>query len=67
LKLATVLGELVTLLEAPGVGYAVVGRLAASALGEARFTRDTNVALGVNNDDEAENSASTDSFKKAMS
>jgi hypothetical protein len=55
LKLATVLGELVTLLETQGVGYAVVGGLAASALGEARFTRDIDVALMVNNDEEAEN------------
>lgn len=55
MKLATVLGELVALLEAQGIGYAVVGGLAASALGEARFTRDIDVALMVNNDDEAEN------------
>jgi Nucleotidyl transferase AbiEii toxin, Type IV TA system len=55
LKLATVLGELVTLLEAQGVGYAVVGGLAASSHGEARFTRDIDVTLMVNNDEEAEN------------
>jgi hypothetical protein len=55
LKLAIVLGELVTLLEAQGVGYAVVGGLAASARGEARFTRDIDVAIVVNGDEEEEN------------
>jgi hypothetical protein len=40
LKLARVLGELVARLDAHGVAYAVVGGLAASARGEARFTRD---------------------------
>jgi len=37
LKLARVLGELADLLDAQGTPYAVVGGLAASALGEARF------------------------------
>jgi hypothetical protein len=54
LKLARVLGELVALLEAQGMPYAVVGGLAASAHGEARFTRDIDVALMVDNDDQAE-------------
>ena len=36
------------------MAYAVVGGLAASARGEARFTRDIDVAVMVDNDDEAE-------------
>jgi hypothetical protein len=54
LKLARVLGELAALLEGQGTPYAVVGGLAASARGEARFTRDIDVALMVDNDDQAE-------------
>lgn len=54
MKLARVLGELVALLEGQGTPYAVVGGLAASARGEARFTRDIDVALMVANDDQAE-------------
>ncbi len=54
MKLAHVLRELVTLLEAQQMPYAVVGGLAASAHGEARFTRDIDLALLVNNDEEAE-------------
>jgi hypothetical protein len=53
-KLARVLGELGRELELNGVAYAVVGGLAASARGEARFTRDIDVALPVDNDEQAE-------------
>jgi len=54
LKLARVLSELVARLDAHGVAYAVVGGLAASARGEARFTRDIDVAVMVDNDEQAE-------------
>ncbi|MGC4067907.1 MAG: nucleotidyl transferase AbiEii/AbiGii toxin family protein [Polyangiaceae bacterium] len=54
MKLANVLGELAALLEARAMPYAVVGGLAASARGEARFTRDIDVALMVATDEEAE-------------
>ena len=53
MKLARVLGELVAVLNVQGMPYAVVGGLAASALGEARFTRDIDVAIRVNGDEEA--------------
>jgi hypothetical protein len=54
MKLATILGELVSELEAQGVPYAVVGGLAASARGETRFTRDIDVAVLVDDDEQAE-------------
>lgn len=53
MRLAGALGGLVALLDTHGLTYAVVGGLAASAHGEARFTRDIDVALMVENDAEA--------------
>ena len=54
MKLAQVLGELARELESLRIAYAVVGGLAASARGEARFTRDIDVALLVDDDAQAE-------------
>jgi hypothetical protein len=55
LKLAAALGDLVRELTEEGVRFAVVGGLAASARGEARFTRDIDVAVAVPDDAQAEN------------
>jgi hypothetical protein len=54
LKLGEALTNLVRELGVLGVEYAVVGGLAASALGEVRFTRDVDVAVAVRGDQEAE-------------
>jgi Nucleotidyl transferase AbiEii toxin, Type IV TA system len=54
LKLAEALLSLVQRLEGHGVRFAVVGGLAASARGEARFTRDVDVATAVDTDEDAE-------------
>jgi len=54
LKLAEALREIVTHLTEDGVEFAVVGGLAASAQGEARFTRDIDLAVSVVDDEQAE-------------
>jgi hypothetical protein len=54
MKLAAALAALGRELEARGTPYALVGGIAASARGEARFTRDIDVAVVVSGDDEAE-------------
>jgi Nucleotidyl transferase AbiEii toxin, Type IV TA system len=54
LKLARALSGLTRALEAQGLRFAVVGGLAASARGEARFTRDVDVAILVGTDPDAE-------------
>ncbi len=54
MKLAEALRDLVTHLTEDGVEFAVVGGLAASAQGEARFTRDVDLAVSVANDEQAE-------------
>ena len=53
-KLAETLLRLARNLDATELRWAVVGGLAASARGEARFTRDVDVAIAVTGDDEAE-------------
>ncbi len=55
MKLADALAVLAHALEAKGYHYALVGGLAASARGEARFTRDIDVAVLVSDDAQAEN------------
>jgi hypothetical protein len=54
MKLAEALKELAQQLEAVGAQFAIIGGLAASARGEARFTRDIDVAVAVDNDEQAE-------------
>lgn len=54
MKLRETLVELVGQLEAARVGFAVVGGLAASARGEAGFTRDIDIVVAVSNDAGAE-------------
>lgn len=54
MKLAEALRELVTHLREDGIQFAVVGGLAASAQGEARFTRDVDIAVSVADDEQAE-------------
>jgi len=54
LKLRSTLADLAGQLNATGAGFAVVGGLAASARGEARFTRDIDVVVAVSSDSEAE-------------
>jgi hypothetical protein len=53
-KLAEALRDLVTHLTEEGIEFAVVGGLAASAQGEARFTRDVDLAVSVSDDEQAE-------------
>ena len=54
MKLAAALADLVDRLSSAGAKFAVVGGLAASARGEARFTRDIDIVVAVSSDDEAE-------------
>lgn len=54
MKLADALAALTHELEARGYTYALVGGIAASARGEARFTRDIDVAVRVRDDSQAE-------------
>ena len=54
MKLAETLSDLVDQLRHEGVDFAVIGGLAASARGEARFTRDVDIAVSVVRDAEAE-------------
>lgn len=54
MKLAAALAELAQELQGRGIPFALVGGIAASARGEARFTRDIDVAVAVKGDDEAE-------------
>ena len=54
MKLADALRALVERLDERNVPYAVVGGLATSARGEARFTRDVDLAVSVHDDGEAE-------------
>jgi Nucleotidyl transferase AbiEii toxin, Type IV TA system len=54
LKLARALSSLVQALRIQSARFAVVGGLAASARGEARFTRDVDVAVAVEDDAGAE-------------
>lgn len=54
MKLSEALAALVRVLDDQHVQFAVVGGLAASARGEARFTRDVDVAVAVSSDSEAE-------------
>ena len=54
MKLAEALRDLVTHLTEDGVEFALVGGLAASARGEARFTRDVDIAVSVADDEQAE-------------
>ncbi len=54
MKLAEALRDLVTHLTEDGVAFAIVGGLAASAQGEARFTRDVDIAVSVADDEQAE-------------
>lgn len=54
MKLSATLAELAGQLSAAGAGFAVVGGLAASAHGEARFTRDIDIVVAVSSDEEAE-------------
>ena len=54
MKLALALSNLLAALRKQQTSFAVVGGLAASARGEARFTRDVDVAVAVNTDAEAE-------------
>jgi hypothetical protein len=53
-KLSQALSDLIAALRAQNVSTAVVGGLAASARGEARFTRDVDVAIAVEDDAGAE-------------
>jgi len=54
LKLKEALADLAGQLSSAGASFAVVGGLAASARGEARFTRDIDIVIAVSSDDEAE-------------
>ena len=54
MKLAEVLVDLVNRLSAADARFAVVGGLAASARGQARFTRDIDIVVAVSSDEEAE-------------
>ncbi len=54
MKLAAALAALGRELQERGTPFALVGGIAASARGEARFTRDIDVAVVVSGDDEAE-------------
>lgn len=54
MRLAEALRELVAALDRAKVEYALVGGLAASARGEARFTRDIDVAVATPTDEHAE-------------
>jgi hypothetical protein len=54
MKLAAALAALGRELQDRGMPFALVGGIAASARGEARFTRDIDVAVVVNSDGEAE-------------
>ncbi len=54
MKLAQTLADLANRLGEVGVKFAVVGGLAASARGEARFTRDIDIVVAVSSDEEAE-------------
>jgi nucleotidyltransferase AbiEii toxin of type IV toxin-antitoxin system len=54
MKLADSLKEIAQHLQAIGAPFAVVGGLAASARGEARFTRDIDLAVSVDDDPGAE-------------
>lgn len=54
MKLATALAALGSALEEHGTRFALVGGIAASARGEARFTRDIDVAIAIQDDAEAE-------------
>lgn len=54
MKLADSLKDLARNLDAVGAQFAVIGGLAASARGEARFTRDIDVAVDVDDDEQAE-------------
>jgi len=54
LKLKEALADLAGQLSSAGASFAVVGGLAASARGEARFTRDIDIVVAVSSDDEAE-------------
>lgn len=54
MKLKEALADLAGQLSSAGASFAVVGGLAASARGEARFTRDIDIVIAVSSDDEAE-------------
>ena len=54
MKLGETLADLANRLSEAGARFAVVGGLAASAHGEARFTRDIDIAVAVSSDEEAE-------------
>lgn len=54
MKLRDTLADLASQLSSAGARFAVVGGLAASARGEARFTRDIDVVVAVTSDEEAE-------------
>jgi len=54
MQLAVALGALAESLDRAGVEFALVGGLASSARGEARFTRDIDVAVAVDSDAQAE-------------
>ena len=54
MKLAETLADIADRLSAAGARFAVVGGLAASARGEARFTRDIDIVVAVSTDEEAE-------------
>ncbi len=54
MKLAESLRDLAQHLRAIHVDFAVIGGLAASARGEARFTRDIDIAVSVEDDARAE-------------
>jgi hypothetical protein len=54
LRLAAALVDLAGELNLVGATFAVVGGLAASARGEARFTRDIDVVVAISTDEEAE-------------
>jgi hypothetical protein len=54
LKLGDALADLTKHLEEAGARFALVGGLAVSAHGEARFTRDIDLVVAVADDDEAE-------------
>ena len=54
MRLAESLRELAGHLDAVGARFAVIGGLAASARGEARFTRNIDLAVSVDDDERAE-------------
>ena len=54
MKLGEALADLTAELSLVGARFAVVGGLAASARGEARFTRDIDIVVAVSTDEQAE-------------